>query len=228
MANGILPSDVMQSGQYYTRFTEAAEQAVTHITGIDTNINLTQAEYNIEPYVSTAPSPHFAESINQLNANILNLTSSYAQFKTELLNNQASCRIFTFLYTADLKHVLEEAQRFVHILTELQNRNEQFNQNFREFWDHNMSDHAKSMRGLFDPTETGYFTEANRYAKTFDALAADPNSTDTLSAVRGIGDFKAETAHGLLSCKVKAIMSPLYADHNLREALHYRYLLETT
>jgi RNA processing factor Prp31 len=235
LANGVVSKEALQSGQYYTWFTESTEQAVQHFTGIEINTNLTQAEYNIQAYSQgTTFDAQKEQEVSTLNQYILSQTNALARFKSELLNSQSSCRIFSFLYTGDMDHILREAVKYIEILNALQNRDDNFNTNYKEFWNRNMSDHAKSMRGLFDPTEAKYFSEADRFAKMFDALlqtqtasAYGTQSGDDLTDTKAISDFKANTTQGLLECKVKSIMSPLYADHNLREAYHYIYLMQS-
>jgi hypothetical protein len=234
ISDGVVSKSALQAEQYYTRFTEAAEQAVQQFTGIDINRNLTKMEYNIVPYNSSVVmNMQKEQEVAILNQNILNQTSALARFKAELLNNQASCRLFTFLYTADLDHILHEALKFIEILDALQNRDDRVKQNYREFWNHNMADHAKSMRGLFDPTETKYFSKADQFAKLYDALisnAVRPVGAlpgDDLIDAQNISEFKAETTKGLIECKVKAIMSVLYTDHLFRETNHYIYLLQS-
>lgn len=228
LANGSVSSKALQSAQYFTRYTEAAEQVVQHFTGIEINSGLTRIEYNIEPLTSDSNTQQKEQLVTTLNQYILNLTNAFAQFKSGLLNSQAACQLFTFLYYADLNHILNEAMRYINILNGLQSRNELFNQDYIDFWNRNMSDHAKSMRGLFDPTETTYFNEADRFAKLFDALMAEAtaNADEALADTMAISEFKANTTQGLLECKIKAIMSPLYTDHLLREANHYIYLLQ--
>lgn len=63
----------------------------------------------------------------------------------------------------------------------------------------------------------------------FDALTASSTAPagNVLADTKAISDFKANTTQGLLECKVKAIMAPLYTDHLLREANHYIYLLQS-
>lgn len=227
-AGGIVPMRTLQSGQYYTRFTEAAEHTVHRLTGIAADAYLTQMEYNIEPRTAAQPAPETEQSVQQLNGYILNMVNAFAGFKSDLLNNQTTCRIFTFLYPADENHMLHEAQRYIQILTGLQNRDENFNKDYIQFWNINMAEHAKSMRGLFDPTETAFFNEANRYAQVFDALTLVPNTVSALNDTRDISAFKTNVTQGMLSCQVRSIMNPLFTDHLLREANHYIHLLQPT
>ena len=228
MANGVLTKETLQSGQYFTQFTEVSEQAVQKFTGIQTESSLTQAEYQIEPYYSATAFSINEHEISGLNESILKQTTSFARFKSELLNNQISCKLFTFLYSADMDHILREALRYIDTLNRLQNRNDDIHPDFRQFWNNNMTDHAKSMRGLFDPTETAYFNTANQFVYLYENLIrSDGPHPEDLTNAKQIRDFKSGTTQGLIECKVKSIMSPLYTDHLLREANHYIYLLKS-
>ncbi|WP_444644355.1 DUF2935 domain-containing protein [Caproiciproducens sp. R1] len=228
MANGVLTKETLQTGQYFTQFTEVSEQAVQKFTGIPTESSLTQSEYQIEPYLTGIGSTNEQE-ISSLNESILKQTASFAKFKSELLNNQVSCKLFTFLYSADIDHILREALRYIDTLNRLQNRNDDIHSDFRQFWNNNMSDHAKSMRGLFDPTETSFFNTANQFVYLYEGLIRHDrlHHEEDLIDAKQIRDFKSGTTQGLIECKVKAIMSPLYTDHLLREANHYIYLLQS-
>jgi hypothetical protein len=226
LSNGLIARSTIQSAQYYTRFTEAAEQAVRHFTGIETDPDLTQAEYDIVPAGPGVVTGAAEQAVHQLNASLLTMVTAFARFKSELLENQTACRIVTFLYTAELNHVLQEALRYQGLLTALQNRDESFDTGYDAFWDMNMAGHSKSMRGRFDPTEAQRIAEADRFARMFDALAAAPASGNALQDTQQLAVFKADTTQGILSCGVKSLMNPLYTDHLLREANHYAWLLQ--
>ena len=225
LSSGIIPKRVIDMAQFYTKYTEAAEEAVQHFTGIVTDSDLTQAEYDIEPLSASALTPELEQSVSQLNDYLISAVNAFAGFKARLLESQARCSIVTFLYTADLIHILEEAQRYLKLLGGLQQRDENIEGDYVRFWNENMSGHAKTMRGLFDPTETAFFREADRYATVFDALAAVPNVTTALPETRNIADFKATATQGKLACKVRTMMNPLLTDHMLREANHYIWLM---
>lgn len=229
LANGSVSGRALQAGQYVTRYTEASEQAVQQFTGIEIDSNLTRMEYDIAPAGPYFNSQILEQQVSALNQCLLNLTNAFAQFKSDLMNSQAACRLFTFIYHGDLTHIFHEARRYIDVLNCLQQRDERFNQNYQEFWTHNMSDHAKVMRGLFDPTETAHYNKADRFAQIFDALTASAVAAagNVLKETKSISEFKASTTRGLIECKIKAIMSPLYTDHLLREANHYIYLLQS-
>jgi len=232
LSNGAISGNALQSGQYVTRYTETSEQIVQQFTRIDTASNLTRMEYNIQPYNPASFTPQKEQEVSRLNQNILNHTNALADFKAFLLNAQASCNLFTFSYYADLDHIYHEALRYIEILNKLQNKDENLTSNYMAFWNLNMAQHAKSMRGLFDPTETAYFNEANHFAELFESLMAKSasgtvNVEAALTNTKEISAFKADSTRGLIECKIKAIMSALFTDHCLREANHYIYLLQS-
>lgn len=227
LANGSVSSRALQSGQYVTRYTEAAEQATQQFTGIEINVNLTKMEYNIQPSGTYSPVQQVQE-VSMFNQYIVSQVQAFARFKSDLYNLQASCRLFTFLYTSVYEHILHEAQRYMEILTGLQKRDENYNKGYESFWNQHMSDHAKVMRGLFDPTEVERFNTADHFAKIFDVLIKNqtPEKAEELEATKALSEFKANTTRQILECKVKSLMSPLFTDHISREANYYIYLLQ--
>lgn len=228
LANGFVSDQSLQSGQYFTQYTEAAEQATQQFTGVQINAGLTKAEYNVQPSVPRSPVWQKTQEISRFNQSVLDQVNAFARFKSDLYNRQASCKLFTFLYTSVYDHVFHEAQKYSEILTGLQKRDENYNDDYESFWNKHMSDHAKVMRGMFDPTEAGHFNAADSFAKAFDAIinSQPASKTEELEVAKALSEFKATTTKEILECKVKSLMSPLFTDHILREANHYIYLLQ--
>jgi hypothetical protein len=234
LSNGILPLDALQSGQFYTQFTEGAEQDAEKYTGISTRPDITRKEYDVAPiYGELSISGNLEQDVNHLNQSVLTLTESFIQFQSDLLNDRASCRLFTMMYTGDILHVLMEAKRYQMILAALQNRDENAIEDYKTFWTNNMADHVKVMRGQFDPTEAAYFNKANQLAELFDTLSQEetnantyPSNQELLMSTNEVRDFKADTTDAIMRCKVQSIMLALYTDHLLREANHFIYLMK--
>ncbi|NNJ29905.1 DUF2935 domain-containing protein [Lacrimispora defluvii] len=233
LSNGVIPLSVLESGQFYTQYTEEAERLAQLNTGITINSQLTRMTYDIIPCTADYTATNRNEQdVFMLNQNLLNLTTSFVQFQADLLNKRVSCGLFTMMYTADILHILMEAKRYLEILKRLQSRDDSLLSDYKSFWSHNMADHAKVMRGQLDPTETSYFNAANQFANTFDLLSTAEANPDTfptdreiLSDAIAISDFKSDTTSGLITCKIQAIMLALYTDHLLREANHFIYLM---
>ena len=235
LSDGVIPLSVLESGQFYTQYTEEAERLAQLNTGITINSQLTRMTYDIKPFTGDYTATNKNEQdVFMLNQNLLNLTTSFVQFQADLLNRRVSCGLFTMMYTADILHILLEAKRYLEILKRLQNRDETLLCDYKSFWTQNMADHAKVMRGQLDPTESAYFNTANQLSDTFDLLGQAemrpetfPSDREILSDAIAISDFKSDTTNGLITCKIQAIMLSLYTDHLLREANHFIYLMFT-
>lgn len=234
LSNGVIQADDLHSGQFYTQYTIEAEQQAQISTGINIDTNLTRLEQNIEPYSpNCAVNTYMEQSISALNENLLSLTNSFVRFKAELLDLRTTCGLFTMMYTADIEHVLLEAQRYQKILLGLQKRMDLNPEDDINFWTQNMAGHAKVMRGELDPTQGVFINQANAFANTFDTLASEetsvcstPTEGTLLAETEDIAGFKAMITQGIIDCKVQAIMLALYTDHLLREANHFIWLLK--
>lgn len=233
LSSGAIQTNDLLSGQFYTQYTEKAERQAQTSTGICVDTGLTLMEHSIEPYsLSFTVNPCIEQSVCALNESLLSLTDSFVRFKAELLDQRSTCGLFTMMYTADIEHVLLEAQRYQIILTRLQNRDDLTTKDDISFWTQNMAGHAKVMRGELDPTQAVFINQANAFANTFDTFAnvetgGSNNSTEgmLLSETQAIAEFKAMITKGIIDCKVQAIMLALYTDHLLREANHFIWLL---
>lgn len=242
LANETISMEALQSGEFYTKFTDEAERLTQQFTGIEIDRNLTYTETLMEPGTYGMEMTEEKEKeVSWLNQNIISQLTDFLQFKANLLNGQASCNAKSLEYTSILEHVLEEGRKYMEILTTLQDREmpadlhlESSQEEF--FWNMIMGDHAKVMRGKFDPVEVHFFNEANRYAKIYDALTTlaqlndhneepDINMSEVTSDFR---DFKAFTTQGIIECKVSSVMLPLFTDHLMREANHYLRLMNHT
>ncbi|KAF5060387.1 hypothetical protein DSECCO2_326260 [anaerobic digester metagenome] len=234
LSNGVIKADDLHSGQFYTQYTLEAERQTQVSTGINIDTNLTQMEHCIEPYNKSLPiNAYMEQSVGALNENLLSLTNSFVRFKAELLELRTTCGLFTMMYTADIEHVLLEAQRYQKILVGLQNRVDLTPEDDIIFWTQNMAGHAKVMRGELDPTQGVLINQANAFANTFDTLANEeisgcntPTDSTLLTETQDIAGFKAMVTQDLIHCKVQAILLSLYTDHLLREANHFIWLLK--
>lgn len=100
-----------------------------------------------------------------------------------------------------------------------------------------MAEHAKFIAGLLDPTEETLIDTARMFGKEFDKLTFESKqatqktfditdtTTDSISAMKRLRNFKIAGTEGLLECKIKSIIIPLLADHVLREANYYLCVL---
>lgn len=241
LSNGIASPSVLQSGEVTTPYTQNAEMATSYFTGVQIPTQLTQAENALTGGVSATISPILEQRVSMINQRAISLITGLIQLKTTILSNVLSCKMFTFNYPLLVEHILREARLYLFHVQKLQNREEintekeAFELEF--FWNRQMAEHAKFIRGLLDPTENTLLSKANDFGNEFDQLTAEAKAAidmtvplakvtdDSLKATQELRNFKAQGTQGILSCKVKSIIIPLLGDHVLREANHYLRLL---
>ncbi|NLU51300.1 MAG: DUF2935 domain-containing protein [Clostridiaceae bacterium] len=242
LSNGVVNPEVLKSGEVVTPFTMNAEMATIYFTGIQIPTQLTQAEAGLAGSNTATIDPALERYVSALNNRAIKATTALIQFKSNILNNVLSCTMFTFNYPLLIKHIIREAELYVQQLKRLQNREEinlereAYEMEF--FWNRQMAEHAKFIRGLLDPTENDLIEQANNFGKEFDLLTEKAKAAmdatlhhvnvtaESLKATENLRDFKSQGTQGILQCKVKSIIIPLLGDHVLREANHYLRLLK--
>ena len=243
LSNGVVSNDVLQSGEVITPFTLKAEQSSAYFTGMKIPTNITKAEQELVGGSLIRDNNTILEQkVCVLNDRAMKLTNGLARFKTKLLSDVISCRIFTSNYPLLIDHILREAKFYLHLIQRLQNcdeidlEREAYEQEI--FWNRIMAEHSKFIRGLLDPTEDKLIETANNFGHEFDKLTIEAREAmeqsipvsevtdDSLKATLEISKFKAQGTEGLVECKIKSIIIPLLGDHTLREANHYLRLLK--
>lgn len=243
LSNGIVSPDVLKSGEVITKYTLNAEMASAYYTGIHIPVEITQKEADLSDCYMYQGDQSLDETVYCINQRAIDLISALIQFKTILLSNVLSCKMFTMNYPLLIDHILREAKLYLLMVRRLQNgeaavtRQEAMEQEI--FWNRIMAEHAKFIRGLLDPTENDLILTANNFGNEFDQLTEEAKAAmdltmseekvteDSLEATKEIRDFKAQGTQGILECKVKSIIIPLLGDHTLREANHYLRLLRS-
>ncbi len=241
VSNGVVNPGVLQSGEVITPFTLNAEMATTYFTGVQIPTQLTQAEAGLSGGGIITAGPMLEQYVSALNQRAINATAALIQLKTNTLSNVLSCKMFTFNYPLLIVHIIREAELYLMQLRRLQSR-EEINlereaYDLEFFWNRQMAEHAKFIRGLLDPTEDNLISQANDFGNEFDQLTAEAKAAidtnaplskvtdESLKATEDLRNFKAQGTQGILMCKVKSIIIPLLGDHVLREANHYLRLL---
>ena len=242
MADGIIPSRVLCSDEIVTKYTLDAERATQFATGIFIDTNITSMEKSLSPDSSDNDVSSLTDNVYMLNHQAITATNLLIRFKTKLKNDVLSCKLFTTLYPSVINHVISEAIIFMELLSRLQ-KGVKIDMKrdllaLETFWDDRLSEHGFTIRGMLDPTEKELFAMAHNFGKDFENLrkeAAEANTVSDLSNLTEVtlneavkfSDFKAQATEGLLECKIKSIILPLFADHVLRESNHYINLLRS-
>ncbi len=240
LSNGVVDPGVLQSGEVVTPYTQKAEMISSNYTGVNIPLQLTQSETRLQGNPLPVDS-QYERRVNILNENAIRLINSIIRFKTNILTNVLSCRLFTVNYPLLIDHILREARLYLSMVQRLQRRErinvEQEELEQEHFWNRIMAEHSKFIRGLLDPTEEELIMAADNFADEFDQLTQEakqaidrtiPLSTvteDSLNATREIRNLTTQGTQGLIECRIKSIIIPLLGDHVLRESNHYLRLL---
>ncbi|MBE1302698.1 DUF2935 domain-containing protein [Clostridium botulinum] len=243
LSYGIISPEVANSGELITDMTLDAEEETEYYTAIPIDTNITKMTANLIECTNVRQDSDIVMCVTELNQRAMFAAKQIASFKSKLLKDVLSCKVFTTNYPLLIDHILREARFYLRMLTMLQNRQEinmtQEVVDQETFWNRIMAEHAKFIRGLLDPTEVKLFNTANDYGKKFDELTIEsqnlaeslgllPNVTEkSLKATVGIRDFKKQGTEGLINCDIKSIAYPLLGDHVVREANHYIRLLKS-
>lgn len=243
LSNGVVTPEVLRSGEVITPFTLKAEMATTYFTGIQIPTQLTKAEIGLVGGSLITADPALERSVSVLNDRAIRATAALIQFKNNILSNVLRCQMFTLNYPLLIRHITREAELYLLQLRRLQHRQginlarEAYKLEF--FWNRQMGEHAKFIRGLLDPMENDLINIANNFGNEFDELTdkakaainattpSDNITAESLKATENLRDFKAQGTQGILACRIRSIIIPLLGDHVLREANHYLRLLKT-
>lgn len=239
-SNGVIRSNVLNSGEIITDYTLGTEVKTQNLTGIDINQNITKKESEMRSGRNPKISSNILNYVNQLNSNAQRLLGGLISFKERILDGVLSCTLFTVNYPLLIEHIIREAKLYLSLVNDLENRVDIDSKDTREtelFWDQIMMEHALFIRGLLDPSEEELIDTADEFAEEFKELmeesqamtSATINSVtnNTLNQTIQLKNFKQAGTEGIASCKIRSIILPLLADHVLREANHYIRLLET-
>ena len=243
LADGIISPTTLASGELVTKHTIESEKVSQFYSGIALDSKLTSFELSLNANPNPVVTPTLVDQVYSLNQRAIHATTILAGYKSRLLQDILSCKVFTFNYPLLIDHILREARFYLKMLQRLQDRQvADIKRDIMEqemFWNRIMAEHAKFIRGLLDPTEVKLFNTAHDFGQEFDkltnqALTMTEQTTilpklshETYKATVGIRDFKIAGTEGLLQCKIRAIAMPLLGDHVVREANHYLRILST-
>lgn len=242
MSDGLISPEAASSGELITELTLDAERETQFYTNIKIDTSITRMEALLATKSPSQITINTVRMVENLNNRAMRAAGQIAAFKTNVLQNVLSCRMFTTNYPLLIDHILREAKFYLRMLRKLQSR-EEFDVArevaYQEtFWNRIMAEHSKFIRGLLDPTEVKLFDTANNFGEKFDELTEEarkvsinmgllPLVTDrSLKNTVDIRDFKKQGTEGLIQCNIKSIAFPLLGDHVVREANHYIRMLK--
>lgn len=238
LSNGIVSSGVLSSGEIVTEFTLKAERQTEKLSGISIDSEITEAEKRLRAGNQMRFSREMMMNVRALNRRMFQLVNGLIEFKEQILQEIADCRLYTTNYPLLIEHILREARLYRATILELERRGGIAPKDLREmeqFWNQIMMEHALFIRGLLDPTECELIETADGFAKDYCRLLEEAKEQDlrtmdeltrkTIETTQEYQKFKTAGTEGITDCKIRSIILPLLADHVLREANHYLRIL---
>lgn len=240
LANGMVSSAQLQSGELVTEFTLKAEKRTEALSGVAFNTEITLLEERLRAGCPMENNRELRQMVHRLNERSIRLLNGLIDLKEDILREVADGKLFTANYPLLIQHILREAKLYRSTIEGLMNNliaSRQDILSIEEFWNRIMMEHAMFIRGLLDPTEEKLIDTADGFAEDFKKLlvmvkerdfrASEALTRNSLEGTMRIRDFKTAGTKGILNCEIASIMLPLLADHVLREANHYIRLLTT-
>jgi hypothetical protein len=192
--------------------------------------------------------PENAASVRKLNEESIELASAFRNFKRNVLILIINCKISGFNLPLLVDHIAREAEYFVRTLSK-------FNKGILDpiqdaiiqenvFWLRIMLEHSRFISHLLDPSERNLVHKASEFGDSFEVLlnqARDVESMlyhktptypvigklnkDSENATIELRDFKKAGLEMIKACQIKSVIDPLLADHVVREAEHFLYMI---
>lgn len=223
----------VNSGEFVTPFTSAAEKKTQYLTGITMDSGITRLTLCLKECGSCEYGA-MSRQIMLLNQAALRLIERLIDFKERILRGLLDGRIFMTLYASAVAHMQREARQYRAVL--LSSGTGVSAQPIREqivFWNRNMLEHALFAEGMLDPSEFDRIETAQRFVQIYTTLLARAETVEEEEIIRRealaqtaeFRNFAVAGTQGILSCEVPGVILPLMADHALREANHYLRLL---
>lgn len=241
ISNGLLPLHMVESEEFVTKHTLKAEKITQSLTGISIDQSITVAENVLKTCENPQITPSIVHQVKQLNRHAIRLINGIIHFKERILRHMLSCKMAVNVYPTFMSHIIHEAKMYHKCVTCLEMKPHAVCNTVKQeqqFWNKIMEEHAMFITGLLDPTEETLMGESRQFAEAYKQFLAqieqikaidwETLTEDTLKETLLFRDFKEAAVKGLSDCQIKSMISPLLADHVLREANHYVRLLKVT
>lgn len=233
VSKGILNCEKMNCSDAVTEYTLPAEKLTASLTGASINFEVTKATLDLNE-TKVEYSDSLYSRIMDINRRSLNILKEVIEFKERVLSLKLTQKMEVLLYPEMLEHLIEEAKAYEVILKHLIKNQlpKQSLCNTLNFWNHIMGEHAQFIDGLLDPSEKELKFMAREFIEKFKKLVKEcikENEKEVIKrskvATKEIKAYKTDATIGLLNGEIKSIISPILADHILREANHYLKVL---
>lgn len=233
LSDGQVDRNFIVSNEIVTDNTLEAERKSSDLSGVRINTNITEREMNLRGGRINL-NQQLIDSISNINRQTLPILEQLIEFKTDILNDVVTCKMYTTNYPLLIEHILNEAKMYYNLLNRVENRQILTNNYIYEqelFWNNIMKEHAEFIRGLLDPSEQQLILTSNKFAEEYKSILENYRNNYeyltniSLAETLKFKDFKVAGEEGILNCKIKSIIIPLLADHVVREANHFIRIL---
>ena len=192
--------------------------------------------------------PNNVALIRKLNEDSIELVRGFRNFKRNLLILIINCKVMGFNFPLLVDHTAREAEYFMRTLKKFNKgildpiQDAIINENV--FWLKIMMEHSRFIASLLDQSERNLVHTALKFGDDFEILlnqARDVESMlyhkqptypiigklnkDSENAATEIRDFKKAGLDFIKNCQIRNVIDPLLADHVLREANHFLYMI---
>ncbi|MGX6443323.1 DUF2935 domain-containing protein [Neobacillus sp. K501] len=188
------------------------------------------------------------ELVRKFNEESIELVLGFRNFKRNLLILIINCKVSGFNFPLLVDHIAREAEYFMRTLKKFNKgildpiQDAIINENV--FWLRIMMEHSRFISALLDQSERNLVNTARKIADDFEVLlnqARDVESMlfhkqptypiigkmnqDSENAAQEILAFKKTGLELIKSCQIRNVINPLLADHVVREAEHFLYMI---
>lgn len=192
--------------------------------------------------------PNNVELVRKFNEESIELVLGFRNFKRNLLILIINCKVSGFNFPLLVDHVAREAEYFMRTLKKFNKgildpiQDAIINENV--FWLRIMMEHSRFIASLLDQSERNLVKTALKFGDDFETLlnqARDVESMlfrkqptypiigkmnqDSENAAEEILAFKKTGLELIKSCQIRNVINPLLADHVVREAEHFLYMI---
>ncbi|CEG26263.1 Hypothetical protein BN1002_01105 [Bacillus sp. B-jedd] len=186
--------------------------------------------------------------VRRMNEESIELVQGFRNFKRNLLILIINCKVHGFNFPLLVDHVAREAEYFMRTL-------QKFNQGILDpiqdaiisenvFWLKIMMEHSRFIASLLDQSERNLVRAALKFGDDFEVLLNQARDVETMlyqkqptypiigrmnkeseTATAELRNFKKTGLELIKSCQIRNVINPLLADHVVREAEHFLYMI---
>ena len=128
LANNNISQNYLNSGEMITNNTLEAEMKTSNLSDIEIDSNITRRQIELRSGIINV-NERLINSISNINRRTLPLIRNLIDFKTNILNNVISCKMYTTNYPLLISHIINEAKMYYNLLSRIES-NEPFDRNY--------------------------------------------------------------------------------------------------